>query len=130
MEYDITYHATTYLLGYALFSVIAFGGAEFGFYFMKWNDDIQCNFDVADSASVNEVRDLFLNINTVEQCYTILPQVQKKMDFDGDGKVSRCDSAILLKQLGNTDEYAKKYSFRPTWDTTTECNNRFDPLYY
>jgi len=40
MQYDITYHATTYLLGYALFSAIAFGGAEFGFYFMKWNDDI------------------------------------------------------------------------------------------
>ena len=52
------------------------------------------------------------------------------MDFDGDGTVSRCDSAILLKHLGNTEEYAKKYSFRPTYDSVTECNNFFDPLYY
>jgi hypothetical protein len=38
-------------MGYIIFSAIAFGGAEFGFYFMKWNDDFECDFDVADSSA-------------------------------------------------------------------------------
>jgi hypothetical protein len=117
-------------MGYIIFSAIAFGGAEFGFYFMKWNDDFECDFDVADSSAKDQAVQLFSSVKTLEQCYTILPQVNKLMDFDGDGRVSRCDSAILLKHLGNTEEYAKKYSFRPTYDSVTECNNFFDPLYY
>lgn len=129
-KYDMIYHYVTLLYGYILFSVIAFGGVEFGFYFLKWNDDFECDFDVADSGAKDDVRDLINSIKTVEQCYTILPQVNKKMDFNGDGKISRCDSAILLKHFGNTEEYAKKYAFRAAWDTTTECNNFFDPLYY
>jgi len=50
-EYDIGYHYTTLIMGYIIFSAIAFGGAEFGFYFMKWNDDFECDFDVADSSA-------------------------------------------------------------------------------
>jgi hypothetical protein len=60
-------------MGYLLFTVITMGGAEFGFHFMKWNDDIECDFNVADSATKDEVRDMILGITTVEQCYTVLP---------------------------------------------------------
>ena len=52
------------------------------------------------------------------------------MYFNGDGHVARCEMATLLVHLGNSEEYAKKYSFRAVWDAKTECNNLFDPLYY
>jgi len=129
-KYDIIYHSITLLATYFLYSVIAFGGLEYGFYFLKWNDDFECDFNVADGAAKDEARDLILSIKTYEQCLTVLPQVNKKMDFNGDGRVSRCDSAILLRHLGNTEEYSKKYSFRPAYSTEVECRNFFDPLYY
>ena len=53
-------------MGFLVFSAITFGGLEFGFYFTRWNDDFECDFDVADSAAKDEVRDLIASIKTVE----------------------------------------------------------------
>jgi len=127
---DMIFHYVTLAMGYLLFTVIAMGGAEFGFHFAKFNDEIECDFNVADSATKQDVVDLIFSMKNAEECYTILPQVQKKMDFNGDGKVSRCENAALLAHMGNSEEYAKKYSFRAVWDAKTECDNLFDPLYY
>lgn len=48
------YHYITMVGTYIVYSVIAFGGLEFAFYFAKWNDDFECDFDVADSAAKDE----------------------------------------------------------------------------
>jgi len=69
----LIYHYVTLVMGFIVFSAITFGGLEFGFYFTRWNDDFECDFDVADSAAKDEVRDLIASIKTVEECYTILP---------------------------------------------------------
>ena len=69
------YHYITMVGTYIVYSVIAFGGLEFAFYFAKWNDDFECDFDVADSAAKDEAVSLIGQIKTYEQCLTILPQV-------------------------------------------------------
>ena len=48
---DIILHSITLLASYFVYSVIAFGGLEYGFYMLKWNDDFECDFDVADSSA-------------------------------------------------------------------------------
>jgi len=69
----VTYHYITLFMGYSLFTVIAAGGNIFGLMFMKFNENLVCDFGAVDDASKQDIIDLYYQIDSVEKCYEILP---------------------------------------------------------
>jgi hypothetical protein len=63
--FDVTFHYLTFFMGYSLFTVIAVGGNIFGLTFMKFNEDLECDFTSVDDATKQDLIDLFNTIDSV-----------------------------------------------------------------
>ena len=51
-------------------------------------------------------------------------------DANKNGNMDRCEDATFLNMLGNTEEYAKKYSHNvPHAAAKRRCDQIFNPLY-
>lgn len=60
----------------------------------------------------------------------MFPQVLRKMDFNQNWMVDRCETAMLLESMGNTEEYSKKFSFHADLNSAQKyCDQMFDVLY-
>lgn len=52
------------------------------------------------------------------------------MDFNQNWMVDRCETAMLLESMGNTEEYSKKFSFHADLNSAQKyCDQMFDVLY-
>lgn len=72
-EYDIIYHYTTLMFGYMLFTTIAFGGHMFAMHFMTFNDEVDCDFNMYDDATLSAMRSAFSTVTSLEVCYEKMP---------------------------------------------------------
>ena len=52
-------------MGYSLFTVIAVGGNIFGLMYMKFNEDLVCDFTAVDDATKQDIIDLYYSIDSV-----------------------------------------------------------------
>ena len=55
---------------------------------------------------------LVQSIDSLAKCKETLPQIFDIIDLNGNGLLEICEDANFLHVLGNTKEYAKKYSHR------------------
>lgn len=129
--YDIIYHYVTLAMSFVLFTEIGFGGHLFAMEFMKWNDDIVCDFDIFDNATIDDMKEIGAKITSLENCYKYMPSVMNLIDHNKNDWIDRCEDANILKHLmGNTEEYARKYSHSlPKIASIERCDQLFNPLY-
>ena len=69
--------------------------------------------------------------STLEDCYENLPKAFEIMDLNGNGVLERCEDATFLHNImGNTKEYAKKYSHR-VWKNQSKmrCDQLFNRFF-
>ena len=53
------------------------------------------------------------------------------MDFNKNGMIDKCESAMIMVQDGSSEEYAKKFAYRAgLYDIKYDCDNMFDPTVY
>jgi len=129
--FDVTYHYLTLILGYTVFTTIAFGGNIFGLMYMNFNENLECDFGSVDDASKQDIIDVYNQIDSVKKCYELLPKIKKQMDFNKNGLIDKCESAMVIKHYGSSEEYAKKFAYRAgLLDIKADCDNMFDPMVY
>lgn len=52
------------------------------------------------------------------------------MDFNQNVMIDKCETATLLEAIGNTEEYARKFSYRADINSAQKyCDQMFDVLY-
>lgn len=130
--YDIIYHYMTLIMGYMLFSVIAFGGHVFGFMFMDYTELEECNMDLLDQGKKDEILKIFKTFTTKKLCYENIEALMKLADVNHDNNIGRCEDANLMRVLApsNSIEYAKKYSHnQPLITGPNRCDELFNPLF-
>lgn len=130
-KYDIMYHYITLAMGHMLFTMITFGGHMFGMHFMRFNDEVDCDFNMIDDATISEVRGIFTTVTSLEKCYEVMPTILSKMDVNHNKWLDRCEDANILHHLfGNDETYSRKYShFMPTAAAYDRCDQLFNPLF-
>jgi hypothetical protein len=59
-----------------------------------------------------------------------MPGIMAQLDFNKNGVLDRCEDATLLYAVGNTQEYALKYSHYVSHAIVQRrCQQVFNPLY-
>jgi len=96
--------------GMSTLSVISFGGAIFKFFFIKFDDDFDCDLKSANYSGVQTIMDA---MDDEEDCLKTMVDAFKIVDLDGDHVISRCEDASYQVAMGASKEFALKYS--TTW---------------
>lgn len=131
-KHDILYHYITLGMGYMLFSVIAFGGHYFGMQHMNYLDTIECDLNLYDDATKQEMLGYFTKFTSKEACYENILSLMALIDVNKNKIVDRCEDANFMQVLdpNNTDEYVIKFSHTQPLSTWKQrCDTLFNPLW-
>lgn len=129
-EYDYLYHWSVLIYSYITFSAITVGGYWFGLNFMKWTDPTDCGLDDLSSTLKSELRSVLMNLKTPQDCYDKMPALMRKIDFNKNNILDRCEDATILFSVGNSKEYALTYSHYVDHALVKRrCDQVFNPLY-
>lgn len=77
---------------------------------MGFKDLQGCVLTDVEESHYNDVRTLIASQSDLDTCKSSMLGIYKIVDFDKSGTISRCESAQFLYGVGNTEEYALKYS--------------------
>lgn len=91
---------------------IHLGGYFFFDKFAKFSEVQACDINDYDSSNYSGIVDSIkgLGAGSYQECMDTMVSLFQKMDLDGNKMVDRCENAKFLKGIGNTDEYASKFS--------------------
>ena len=101
---------------HVVFYAITLGGFIFAFVYSNFTEpaleSCEPTWESMDPDDAKKAIGLISRITSVEKCYELIPEFYDLWDQDKDGFWSRCDDSNFLQYIGNTKEYALKYSHR------------------
>jgi len=109
--YDLGAHFVAVFYGALVLSAISLGGFIFMLEFVSLDDDWDCEID--ESVDISKYSGAFPFINSMtsyEDCLTKIDSVFPFFDDNNDGFLSRCEDYQFQYVLGETKEFARKFS--------------------
>ena len=98
---------TIQTLAWWTLALISFGGSLFKFFFIKFDDEFDCEIESGDYSGVKALMDKW---DDTEDCLKGMAAAFKIVDRDGDHMISRCEDASYQVAMGASKEFALKYS--------------------
>ena len=126
-SYDLIYHLIAVFYGTFVLSAISLGGFIFMMIYSPLDDDFDCEFE--DGIDFNSYAGAFPFITSMtgyDDCMTKIDQVFPFFDDNKDGFISRCEDAQFQFVMGETREFAIKFSSSFTKESFRKiCEKRF-----
>lgn len=107
---DLQYHAVTVVSTWGVFTWIILGSYMFASQFSGFKRLEGCNLDDVNESYYEPVRPLIASEVDLVSCKAAVKSIFKLADLDNSQSISRCENAKFLYGMGNTSEYALKYS--------------------
>lgn len=124
---DLLYHLIAVFYGWFVLSVISLGGFIFMIIYTPLDDDFDCEFE--DGIDFNSYAGAFpfiTSMTSYDDCMTKIDQVFPFFDDNKDGFISRCEDAQFQYTMGETREFAIKFSSPFTKESFRKiCEKRF-----
>jgi len=110
-QYDILYHLLVVFYGYFVLSAISYGGYIFMMDHTGFDDDFTCEFESGvTQANYAGAFPILLSMKNYDDCMTKIDQVFPFFDDNNDGFISRCEDAQFQYTMGESKEFAMKFS--------------------
>lgn len=97
--------------GWTVLSTISLGGYVFMLFNTSLDDDWTCELD--DNITISNYAGAFpyiLSMTSYDDCMSKIDEVFPFFDDNGDGFISRCEDAQFQHAVGETKEFAIKFS--------------------
>lgn len=125
---DLVAHLITVFYGYFVMSTIAIGGYIFMLNHISFDDDFASHCELK-NYSVDHYAGAFpiiFGMTSYDDCMSKIDSVFPFFDDNGDGFLDRCEDANFQLALGETPEYAIKFSSAYSSDAIRKiCEKRF-----
>ena len=115
--YDIGAHLIAVFYGTFVLSAISIGGFIFMLNHVSLDDDFTCDIDGADFNDYAGAFPYILSMTSFEDCMAKIDQAFPFFDDNGDGFLDRCEDAKFQHAIGETKEFAIKFSSYFTKET-------------
>lgn len=124
---DMIAHLITVFYGIFVLNAISLGGFIFMMSYTSLDDEFDC--EIKDGVDFNSYAGAYPYINSMTDladCMTKIDSVFPFMDRNNDGFISRCEDATFMYVIGETREFAMKFSAPFTKDSFRKiCEKRF-----
>lgn len=103
-------HAATVIYSWMVFTWIILGSHIFAYMYLDFDRLENCNLDDVNESYYEPVRALVASEVDLPSCKKAVKAIFRIADLDGSNSISRCENAKFLYGMGNSSEYALKYS--------------------
>ena len=107
---DLQMHAATVVYSWMVFTWIILGSHIFAYMYLGFDRLENCNLDDVNESYYEPVRSLVASEVDLPSCKKAVKAIFRIADLDGSNSISRCETAKFLYGMGNSSEYALKYS--------------------
>lgn len=96
---------------YWVLSAISYGGYIFMMSYIGFDDEFDCEFaDGIDQSNYSAIFPIVLSMGNYEGCMNNIDAVFKLLDVNNDGFITRCEDAQFQYVMGDSREFALKFS--------------------
>jgi len=80
--------------------------------YMKFKPVENCDLGSVDNSKYSNIVSDFegLTQSTYTECMAVMKTTSNTIDLNNDGFIDRCENAMFLKAIGNSEEYSLNYS--------------------